>query len=90
MGQLVATVGHLCNPLQHRRVVECHSPQPADMMPNILMPLCTDRTIQDPASQRLTWNKSPASVLVIKKIHDSMVVQPFLDLVQWLIWVSPS
>lgn len=45
------------------------------------------RTIQDPASQRLTWNKLPSSVLVIKKIHDSLIIQPFLDLVQWLIWV---
>ncbi|XP_017482108.1 PREDICTED: NAD kinase-like, partial [Rhagoletis zephyria] len=43
-------------------------------------------TIQDPASQRLTWNKLPSSVLVIKKIHDSLIIQPFLDLVQWLIW----
>ncbi|OTF83773.1 sugar kinase-like protein, partial [Euroglyphus maynei] len=45
------------------------------------------RTIQDPASQRLIWHKTPASVLVIKKIHDSLIIQPFLDLVQWLIWV---
>ncbi|CAG2165483.1 unnamed protein product [Oppiella nova] len=43
-------------------------------------------TIQDPASQRLTWNKPPISVLVIKKIHDSLVIQPFIDLVRWLIW----
>ncbi|KAI2797595.1 hypothetical protein BLOT_014129 [Blomia tropicalis] len=43
-------------------------------------------SIQDPASQRLTWNKTPGSVLVIKKIHDSLIIQPFLDLVQWFIW----
>ncbi|XP_027204758.2 NAD kinase-like isoform X3 [Dermatophagoides pteronyssinus] len=43
-------------------------------------------TIQDPASQRLIWHKTPASVLVIKKIHDSLIIKPFLDLVQWLIW----
>ncbi|XP_054165366.1 NAD kinase-like isoform X2 [Oppia nitens] len=43
-------------------------------------------TIQDPASQRLTWNKPPISVLVIKKIHDSLVIQPFIDLIRWLIW----
>ncbi|KAH7642561.1 nad kinase-like [Dermatophagoides farinae] len=43
-------------------------------------------TIQDPASQHLIWHKTPASVLVIKKIHDSLIIKPFLDLVQWLIW----
>lgn len=43
-------------------------------------------TIQDPASQRLTWKKPPLSVLVIKKIQDSQVIQPFIDLVKWLLW----
>ena len=42
-------------------------------------------TIQDPANQRLTWNKPPNSVLVIKKILDWRVIQPFIDLVRWLI-----
>lgn len=41
-------------------------------------------TIQDPASQRLTWYKSPLSVLVIKKVRDAMVIPPFLQLVTWL------
>lgn len=41
--------------------------------------------IQDPASQRLTWYKPPLAVLVIKKVRDSMVLAPFVQLVEWLI-----
>lgn len=36
--------------------------------------------IQDPASQRLTWNKPPKSVLVIKKIRDASLLEPFKEL----------
>nr|CAD7397275.1 unnamed protein product [Timema cristinae] len=43
------------------------------------------RTIQDPASQRLTWYKPPLTVLVIKKVRDVSVLQPFTQLVKWLI-----
>ncbi|KAG9332800.1 hypothetical protein JZ751_014899 [Albula glossodonta] len=39
-----------------------------------------NRHIQDPASQRLTWNKPPKSVLVIKKIRDASLLQPFKEL----------
>ncbi|ERL95985.1 hypothetical protein D910_00744, partial [Dendroctonus ponderosae] len=46
------------------------------------------RTIQDPASQRLTWYKPPLTVLVIKKVRDATVYSPFVKLVQWLIQVS--
>uniref|UniRef100_UPI00397117B7 NAD kinase n=1 Tax=Homo sapiens TaxID=9606 RepID=UPI00397117B7 len=35
---------------------------------------------QDPASVRLTWNKSPKSVLVIKKMRDASLLQPFKEL----------
>ncbi|XP_044740330.1 NAD kinase-like isoform X3 [Chrysoperla carnea] len=42
-------------------------------------------TIQDPASQRLTWYKPPLTVLVIKKVRDESVLNPFVQLVQWLI-----
>ncbi|CAH1116330.1 unnamed protein product [Phaedon cochleariae] len=42
-------------------------------------------TIQDPASQRLTWYKPPLSVLVIKKVRDVNVYLPFIQLVKWLI-----
>ncbi|CAM4713672.1 unnamed protein product [Leuciscus chuanchicus] len=40
--------------------------------------------IQDPASQRLTWNKPPKSVLIIKKIRDASLLQPFKDLCVFL------
>lgn len=45
------------------------------------------RHIQDPASQRLTWNKSPKSVLVIKKIRDASLLQPFKELCMYLMEV---
>ncbi|KAL5289473.1 NADK family protein [Megaselia abdita] len=41
--------------------------------------------IQDPASQRLTWYKPPLTVLVIKKVRDSTVLNPFVTLVEWLV-----
>ncbi|XP_023317156.1 NAD kinase-like isoform X3 [Trichogramma pretiosum] len=40
--------------------------------------------IQDPASQRLTWHRPPLSVLVIKKVRDSAVLSPFVQLITWL------
>ncbi|XP_035596406.1 NAD kinase-like isoform X2 [Oncorhynchus keta] len=40
--------------------------------------------IQDPASQKLTWNKPPKSVLVIKKIQDASLLQPFKELCVFL------
>ncbi|KAI3357116.1 hypothetical protein L3Q82_015584, partial [Scortum barcoo] len=42
--------------------------------------VCVFRHIQDPASQRLTWNKPPKSVLVIKKIRDASLLEPFKEL----------
>lgn len=52
--------------------------------------LCSPPTrhIQDPASQRLTWNKPPKSVLVIKKIRDSSLLKPFKELCVYLSEVS--
>ncbi len=47
-----------------------------------------NRTIQDPASQRLTWYKPPLTVLVIKKVRDATVLSPFVQLVKWLITVN--
>ncbi|KAK7884361.1 hypothetical protein WMY93_027484 [Mugilogobius chulae] len=44
--------------------------------------------IQDPASQRLTWNKPPQSVLVIKKIRDIALLQPFKELCTFLTQVK--
>ncbi|XP_059085263.1 NAD kinase-like isoform X3 [Tigriopus californicus] len=45
-------------------------------------------TIQDPASQRLTWYKPPLTVLVIKKVRDATVIPPFIQLVQWFTQVK--
>lgn len=47
------------------------------------------RHIQDPASQRLTWNTSPKSVLVIKKIRDASLLEPFKELCRFLTEVGP-
>ncbi|XP_051913338.1 NAD kinase isoform X2 [Hippocampus zosterae] len=44
--------------------------------------------IQDPATQRLTWNTPPKSVLVIKKIRDAALLQPFKDLCIFLTQVK--
>ncbi|KAJ4937307.1 hypothetical protein JOQ06_001886 [Pogonophryne albipinna] len=41
--------------------------------------------IQDPASQRLTWNKPPVNVLVIRKIRDESLVEPFKELCRFLV-----
>ncbi|KAM8850729.1 NAD kinase b isoform 2-T4 [Spinachia spinachia] len=41
--------------------------------------------IQDPASQRLTWNKPPANVLVIRKVRDESLVEPFKELCRFLV-----
>ncbi|XP_028834305.1 NAD kinase b isoform X2 [Denticeps clupeoides] len=41
--------------------------------------------IQDPASQRLTWNKPPLNVLVIKKIRDESLLEPFKELCRFLL-----
>ncbi|XP_032903788.1 NAD kinase isoform X2 [Amblyraja radiata] len=44
--------------------------------------------IQDPASQKLTWNKPPRSILVIKKIQDERLLQPFKELCIFLMEVK--
>lgn len=51
---------------------------------NIVFVFLFSRHIQDPASQRLTWNKPPKSVLVIKKIRDASLLQPFKELCVYL------
>lgn len=51
---------------------------------------CVCRHIQDPASQRLTWNKPPKSVLVIKKIQDASLLEPFKELCIFLTKVRPN
>ncbi|XP_064642606.1 NAD kinase-like isoform X2 [Lineus longissimus] len=42
-------------------------------------------TIPDPGIQRLTWSKPPVSVLVIKKVFDETVFEPFRCLLRWLL-----
>ncbi|XP_007234424.3 NAD kinase b [Astyanax mexicanus] len=41
--------------------------------------------IQDPASQRLTWNKPPLNVLVIRKVRDEGLLEPFKELCRFLV-----
>ncbi|XP_014663475.1 PREDICTED: NAD kinase-like isoform X2 [Priapulus caudatus] len=42
-------------------------------------------SIQDPASLRLTWYKTPFSVLVIKKIYDEDIIRPFVEIISHLV-----
>lgn len=42
-------------------------------------------TIPDPRNQKLTWNKPPLTVLVVKKLFDDGALSAFLSLVIWLI-----
>lgn len=60
---------------------------PGDALPAWTL-LSPRRHIQDPASQRLTWNKSPKSVLVVKKIRDASLLQPFKELCVYLMEAS--
>ncbi|XP_032887664.1 NAD kinase-like isoform X3 [Amblyraja radiata] len=41
--------------------------------------------IQDPTSQRLIWAKPPTNVLVIKKVKDEALLEPFKELCTFLI-----
>ncbi|XP_076828145.1 NAD kinase b isoform X2 [Brachyhypopomus gauderio] len=41
--------------------------------------------IQDPASQRLMWSKPPVNVLVIRKIRDESLLEPFKELCRFLV-----
>ncbi|KAJ8274396.1 hypothetical protein COCON_G00090210 [Conger conger] len=46
--------------------------------------------IQDPANQRLTWNKPPVNVLVIRKIRDETLLEPFKELCRFLIQLGQT
>ena len=48
---------------------------------------CYCRTIQDPSSQMLKWRAPPKTVLIIKKIYDDVVDDPFVQLASWLVQV---
>uniref|UniRef100_A0A0B7A5A5 NAD(+) kinase n=2 Tax=Arion vulgaris TaxID=1028688 RepID=A0A0B7A5A5_9EUPU len=41
-------------------------------------------TIPDPSNQKLNWTKPPLTVLIIRKHLDESVLEPFRDLVIWL------
>ncbi|XP_075406241.1 NAD kinase isoform X2 [Tenrec ecaudatus] len=68
---------------EFRRTRSLHGPCPVTTFGPKACVLQNPQTImhiQDPASQRLTWNKAPKSVLVIKKIRDDRLLQPFKEL----------
>ncbi|XP_040049279.1 NAD kinase isoform X2 [Gasterosteus aculeatus] len=71
----------------YRRPQSLHGPSPVTKFGPKACMLQNPHTvmhIQDPASQRLTWNKQPKSVLVIKKIRDASLLQPFKELCVFL------
>ena len=45
-------------------------------------------TVHDPGNTRLKWNAAPQTVLVIKKIRDDDVNDPFVKLVRCLLKVN--
>ncbi|XP_071073929.1 NAD kinase isoform X6 [Dasypus novemcinctus] len=72
---------------EFRRTRSLHGPCPVTTFGPKACVLQNPQTImhiQDPASQRLTWNKCPKSVLVIKKIRDASLLQPFKELCEYL------
>nr|XP_033778044.1 NAD kinase isoform X2 [Geotrypetes seraphini] len=72
---------------EFRRTRSMHGPCPVTTFGPKACMLQNPKTImhiQDPANQRLTWNKPPKSVLVIKKIRDANLLQPFKDLCVYL------
>uniref|UniRef100_A0A3B5KZR2 NAD(+) kinase n=1 Tax=Xiphophorus couchianus TaxID=32473 RepID=A0A3B5KZR2_9TELE len=74
-------------PLSSRRTQWLHGPSPVTTFGPKACMLQNPHAvmhIQDPASQRLTWNKPPKSVLVIKKIRDASLLQPFKELCTFL------
>ncbi|XP_064137169.1 NAD kinase isoform X4 [Loxodonta africana] len=72
---------------EFRRTRSLHGPCPVTTFGPKACVLQNPQTImhiQDPASQRLTWNKAPKSVLVVKKIRDASLLQPFKELCVYL------
>ncbi|XP_034027795.1 NAD kinase isoform X1 [Thalassophryne amazonica] len=72
---------------EYRRTQSLHGPSPVTTFGPKACMLQNPQAvmhIQDPASQRLTWNKPPESVLVIKKIRDVSLIQPFKELCRFL------
>ncbi|XP_049610908.1 NAD kinase isoform X1 [Syngnathus scovelli] len=68
---------------EYKRTQSLHGPSPVTTFGPKACMLQNPHTvmhIQDPATQRLTWNTPPKSVLVIKKIRDASLLQPFKEL----------
>ncbi|XP_064423759.1 NAD kinase [Latimeria chalumnae] len=77
----------LGNSKDYRRTRSLHGPRPVTKFGPKACMLQNPKAvmyIQDPANQRLTWNKLPKSVLVIKKIRDASLLQPFKQLCMFL------
>ncbi|XP_053431380.1 NAD kinase isoform X1 [Nycticebus coucang] len=72
---------------EFRRTRSLHGPCPVTTFGPKACVLQNPQTImhiQDPASQRLAWSKSPKSVLVVKKVRDASLLQPFKELCTYL------
>ncbi|XP_053546338.1 NAD kinase [Bombina bombina] len=72
---------------EFRRTRSMHGPCPVTTFGPKACMLQNPKTImhiQDPASQLLTWNKPPKSVLVIKKVRDASLLEPFKQLCVFL------
>ncbi|XP_037002817.2 NAD kinase isoform X2 [Artibeus jamaicensis] len=72
---------------EFRRTRSLHGPCPVTTFgpkARVLQNPQTVMHIQDPASQRLTWSKSPKSVLVVRKIRDASLLRPFKQLCAYL------
>ncbi|KAM8830187.1 NAD kinase isoform 1-T1 [Synchiropus picturatus] len=68
---------------EYRRTKSLHGPSPVTTFGPKACMLKNPQAvmhIQDPASQRLTWNKPPKNVLVIKKIREAALLEPFKEL----------
>uniref|UniRef100_A0A4W3HYD9 NAD(+) kinase n=1 Tax=Callorhinchus milii TaxID=7868 RepID=A0A4W3HYD9_CALMI len=72
----------------HRHAHFLHGPSPDTHFgpkASILHTSTSIMHIQDPTSQRLTWDKPPTNVLVIKKVRDETLLEPFKELCRFLI-----
>ncbi|XP_069753626.1 NAD kinase-like isoform X2 [Narcine bancroftii] len=72
----------------HRHAHFLHGPSPDTHFgpkASILQNSTSMMHIQDPTSQRLTWDKPPTNVLIIKKVKDEALLEPFKELCTFLI-----
>ncbi|XP_023649389.1 NAD kinase isoform X1 [Paramormyrops kingsleyae] len=82
-GRSLSTSHALIGSASFRRTQSLHGPSPVTTFGPKACMLQNPKAvmhIQDPASQRLTWNNPPKSVLVIKKIRDASLRRPFKEL----------